>query len=294
MRPQSTTPESLRAAGTREITVRGRRARYLDEGAGVPVLLIHGTARSIEDWIEQHRLLADRGLRVISVDLAGYGESAPLSERYSLPALAEFVEDFLDALEIAEPAHVVGNSLGGAVAMQLAAQAPGRVRSLVLAAPAGFGREVALSLRLLTIPPLGRLVTRTWSPRTARRLEKSLFYDAAMVTPERVQLGYRLARRPEGTRVLLETLTSLGGPRGAHAGWRTTLLDVMADRAVPTLIVWGDKDRILPVTHLDAARTRLPHIRTHLFRDTGHVPQIERADEFAALATEFWASLSPT
>ncbi|MEU1955646.1 hypothetical protein [Nocardia rhamnosiphila] len=128
--------------------------------------------------------------------------------------------------------------MGGAVAMQLAAQAPGRVRPLVLGAPAGFGREVALSLRLLTIPPLCRLATRTWSPRTARRLEKSLFYDAAMVTPERVQFGYRLARRPEGTRVLLETLTALGGPRGAHVGWRTTLLDVMADRAV-TYRLWS-------------------------------------------------------
>ncbi|NKY36430.1 alpha/beta fold hydrolase [Nocardia speluncae] len=283
----------MRATGTREITVRGRRARYLDEGTGVPTLLIHGTARSLEDWIEQHRLLADRGLRVISVDLAGYGESEPLSERYSLPALATFLEDFLGALGIAEPAHVVGNSLGGAVAMQLAAQAPGRVRSLILLAPAGFGREVALSLRILSIPPVGRLAVRTWSPKTSRRMEKSLFCNVTMVTDERIQLGYRLARRPDGARVLIETLTALGGPRGVHEGWRTALLEVMAASGVPTLIVWGDKDRILPFAHLDAARKRLPHAHIHLFRDTGHMPQIERADEFAALATEFWAGLSP-
>lgn len=186
---------------------------------------------------------------------------------------------------------MVGNSLGGAVAMQLSAQAPGRVRSLVLAAPAGFGREVALSIRMLSIPPLARLVMRTWSPRAARRLEKSLFHDTSMVTEERIQLGYRLARRLDGTRVLLETVAALGGPRGAYAAWRTELLEVMAARAVPTLIVWGDKDRLFPAAHLDAARTRLPHARTHLFRDTGHMPQIERADEFAALATEFWTDL---
>ncbi|WP_051165172.1 alpha/beta fold hydrolase [Nocardia testacea] len=291
MRPASDPSEGLRATGTREIAVRGRRARYLDEGTGVPTLLIHGINRSLEDWIEQHRLLAGRGLRVISMDLAGYGESAPLSEPYSIPALAAFVADFLDAVGIAEPAHVVGNSLGGAVAMQLFAQAPDRVRSLILAAPAGFGREVALTVRILSIPPLGRLIMRRWSPSAARRLEKSLFHDTAMVTEERIQLGYRLAQRPDGTRVLLETVTALNSPRGARAGWRTELLEGMAARAVPTLVVWGDKDRIFPVAHLDAARTRLPHARTHLFRDTGHVPQIERADEFAALATRFWTDL---
>lgn len=75
--------------------------------------------------------------------------------------------------------------------------------------------------------------------------------------------------------------------------WRTALLEVVAARAVPTLIVRGDKDRLFPVAHLDAARTRLPHARTHLFRDTGHVPQIERADEFAAPATGFWTALPP-
>ncbi|GGL47230.1 alpha/beta fold hydrolase [Nocardia jinanensis] len=293
MRPESTPPEGLRATGTQEIAVRGRRTRYLDEGTGTPTLLIHGIGRSLEDWIEQHRLLAGRGLRVISVDLAGYGESEPLSELYSLSALATFLADFLDTVGITEPAHVVGNSLGGAVAMQLSAQAPGRVRSLVLAAPAGFGREVALSIRMLSIPPLGRLIMRTWSPRASRRLERSLFHDTAMATEERIQLGYRLARRPDGTRVLLETVTALGGPRGTYAGWRAALLEVVADRAVPTLIVWGDKDRLFPAAHLDAARTRLPHVRTHLLRNTGHVPQIERADEFAALATEFWTDLPP-
>ena len=293
MRPDSYSPEGLRATGTREISVRGRRARYLDEGGGTPTLLVHGIGRSLEDWTEQHRLLAGRGLRVISVDLAGYGESEPLGEPYALPALARFLEDFLDAVGIDEPTHLVGNSLGGAVAMQLSVQAPERIRSLVLIDNAGFGRKVALSVRMMTFAPLARLMMRKPSVQAARRLENTLFHNTAMVTEERIQLGYRLAQRPHGTRVFIETAAALGGPRGAHAGWRTALLKDMAIRAVPTLVVWGDQDRIFPAAHLAAARVHLPHARTHLFRGTGHMPQIERADEFATLATDFWTDLTP-
>jgi pimeloyl-ACP methyl ester carboxylesterase len=117
---------------TQNLVVNGGHVRYRDEGDGTPVVLVHGIGRSLEDWTEQHELLAGRGYRVVSLDLAGFGESDPLSEPYSLPALARFLEAFLDAVGIAGPAHLVGNSLGGAVAMQLAVQSPERVRSLVL------------------------------------------------------------------------------------------------------------------------------------------------------------------
>jgi pimeloyl-ACP methyl ester carboxylesterase len=275
--------------GVATTTVRGRRVRYRDTGAGEVVLLLHGIVRSLEDWDEQHALLSDR-YRVLSVDLAGYGESEPMREPYALPTLARFVEDVLDALGVEGPVHVVGNSLGGAVALQLSVQAPQRVRDLVLVNSAGFGREVTLALRLLALRPLARLLLRRPSRGAARRSELSIFADPSFATTERVELGLRLAGRPEGTRVLLETAGALGGLRGVHPRWRRELLREAARSGVPTLVTWGSEDRVLPAVHLDAARRELPHARTHLFPATGHMPQIERAREFAELVTDFWAS----
>lgn len=272
---------------TVQVTVAGRQVRYRVDGAGPAVVLLHGIGRSLEDWAEQHELLRDR-YRVYSVDLPGYGKSEPLDEPYTVAALARFVADFLDAVEITEPAHLAGNSLGGAVAMQLAVQAPDRVASLVLVNSAGFGREVTIALRLLAIRPLGRLLLRP-SRDSARRVERSLFHDPALVTEARVERTFTLAQRPHAARVLLATVRSLGTFRGVRPQWRQTLLHAVAGLEIPTLVVWGDRDRILPAAHLDAARARLPHARTYLFPDTGHMPQIERAEVFSRLVGNFWA-----
>jgi pimeloyl-ACP methyl ester carboxylesterase len=292
MAARTTATDGLRAPGTATLTLSGRRVRYRDEGQGTPVLLLHGIGRSLEDWIDQHERLSGHDLRVISVDLAGFGESDPLAGAYSLAALATHVESFLDELGLAEPAHVVGNSLGGAVALQLASQAPQRVRSLVAVNSAGFGREVAAMVRLLSIRPLGQLLMSRPSLGAARRLELSLFDDPTFVTDERVALGFRLARRPEGTRVFLDTAAALGSFRGAHEEWRGTLVDAVARLDVPILVVWGDHDKIFPASHLEAAGRLLPDARTHLFANTGHMPHIERADELADLVLDFWADVA--
>ena len=272
------------------VTVRGRQVRYRVDGTGTPVILLHGIGRSLEDWTEQHELLRARH-RVYSMDLAGSGQSEPLDEAYTLPALARFVVDFLDAVKIAEPAHVAGNSLGGAIAMQLAVDVPDRVASLVLANSAGFGREVSISLRLLAIRPLGRLLLRP-SRYGARRIERSLFHDPVFVTQARVEHTFALAQRPHAARVLLETARALGTIRGVRPQWRTTLLRSLAELDIPTLILWGDRDLILPAAHLNAARTHLPHAQAHLFPDTGHMPQIERAEAFSELLENFWDTAS--
>ncbi len=93
---------------------------------------------------------------------------------------------------------------------------------------------------------------------------------------------------PHGAKVLLDTARSLGSFRGVKQAWRDELLSVVATRKVPTLVVWGDRDLILPHAHLEAARTLLPYARVHLFSDTGHMPQIERAEEFSELLVDFW------
>lgn len=277
----------------KELTVRGARIRVRDTGdpAHPPILLLHGIGRSLEDWGPQHDRLSD-AYRVISVDLPGFGLSEPLPGPIGLDTLADGVAATVDTLGEERPLHVMGNSLGGAVAMRLLAAAPGRVATLTLVNSAGFGKEVTFTLRVLAIPGLGARLMRRIDPRVARQIERSLFHDRAHVTPERVEFALRVAARPDNARVFLETARALGGFRGVHEPWRTTLLADVAGQPKPTLIVWGDRDRILPVAHLAAARAALPRARTHLFRDTGHMPQIERADNFADLAREFLATHS--
>ena len=269
----------------------GIRARYRVQGSGAPVLLLHGIGCSLEDFDEQVALLSPRH-RCWAVDLAGFGGSDPLPVPGSVPRLAAFVAAFCDAVGLREPLHVVGNSLGGAVALQFAADAPERVRSLALADPAGFGRRVTAALRVVTVPVLG---PRLLAPRpgAARRTLRGVFHDPALVTADRVDRAEALSRRPHGTRVMHETARSLGTVLGVRSRWRRDLLRAAARHPVPTLVVWGGEDQVLPVEQLDAVRAALPHARTHVFPGTGHMPQIERAEEFAALLAEFWPEPNP-
>ena len=278
---------------TRTVTVRGLSIRVHETGdpQNPPILLLHGIGRSLEDWLPQHERLSD-GRRVLSVDLPGFGLSERLPGAITLAGLADGVVATLDALGEQRPLHVMGNSLGGAVAMQLLTAAPQRVATLTLVNSAGFGKEVAFFLRALAIPGLGRRLMRRMDAAAARRVERSLFFDRAHVTQERVDFALQVAARPGYAEVFLETARALGGFRGIRQPWRDTLLAGAARHPRPTLLVWGDRDLILPAAHLAAAQAAFPHARSHLFPHTGHMPQIERADEFADLARQFLSAHS--
>ncbi|MFH8586116.1 alpha/beta fold hydrolase [Streptomyces celluloflavus] len=267
------------------VDVDGYRVRYRTTGTGRPVVLLHGIGRSLEDWEPLRAALPAR--RLIALDLAGFGRSQPLPD-LRLGALAEHVAKTLDRLGATAPAHVVGNSLGGAVAMRLAVHDPARVASLALADSAGFGREVTWLLRALDLPVLWRLLLRP-DEYGARTAERSLFHDPAFATPDRIALARELARRPGAARTTRQVARALGSLSGVRADRRGNLLAAVEALDIPTLVVWGDRDRILPAAHLTHAATALPRARTHLFARTGHLPQIERAAEFAALLDEFWA-----
>ncbi|KNC20289.1 hypothetical protein AC792_01765 [Arthrobacter sp. RIT-PI-e] len=268
--------------------VDGIRARYRDTGqrTGQPVLLIHGIGRSLEDWEGLYgRLAPDH--RVISVDLPGFGLSERTPGKYSMESLARFVIAFLDTLGEHRPLHVVGNSLGGAVAMTISTLEPQRVRSLVLVNSAGFGQEVTVALRVLAVRPLGRHFMKDKSRKAAYRTERALFYDKKFVTEERLDHAQEVGRNPGYDDVLLAVARHLGTFRGVRRRWRTRLLRTVAAQRKPTLVVWGDEDRVLPASHLEHARTVFPHAQFHLFERCGHMPQIEREEDFDALVRAF-------
>jgi pimeloyl-ACP methyl ester carboxylesterase len=275
------------------ISVRGARIRYHETGPpdAPSVVLLHGIGRSLEDWLPQHPLLSPDH-RVISLDLPGFGLSQRFPERTTLDTLADGAWSTLDALGETRPVHLMGNSLGGAVSMRMLAGEPARVSTLTLVNSAGFGREVTLALRILAVPGLGRRLLGRIDPRAARRIERSLFADGALVTAERVETALRIARQPDFAPVYLETARALGGLRGIAPHWRTDLLSRIAGHQRPTLLVWGERDLILPATHLAAAKLALPHARSHLFPATGHMPQLERPEEFHDLVRPLLAQVS--
>ncbi|GIF05590.1 alpha/beta fold hydrolase [Actinoplanes siamensis] len=275
------------------VDVRGSRIRFHESGdpAAPPVVLLHGIGRSLEDWSPQHARFDD-SYRVISIDMPGFGLSQRLPAPTTLPVLADGVWATLDALGETRPVHLMGNSLGGAVSMTMLASSPERVTTLTLVNSAGFGKEVTWALRILAVPGLGRQMLRRIDERTAPRVERTLFRDRALVTPERVEMAIRIARQPDFAPVYLEVAKALGGFRGVAPAWRSRLLSSLAGLEKPTMIVWGERDLILPSHHLAAALAAFPHAKSHMFPDTGHMPQIERPDDFAGLVRPMLASVA--
>lgn len=272
-------------SGPELLQVQSVQVRHAVQGEGEPVVLLHGIGRSLEDWSETLPALAARG-RVYVPDLIGFGLSDKPDVPYTLAGLARFVHHYLAAVGETRPVTLIGHSLGGAVAQQFAVMYPAQVRRLVLVGSAGFGPQVTLALRLVTVPGLGErlMVPR---PGSSARLVRSLFHDPQFATPERRRHAQMLAEHPGHARTFLGVARFLGSWRGVHAGWRGALTRPLAERRLPTLIVWGERDRVLPARHLRAARTLYPHARTHLFARTGHLPQIEQAAAFNALVLSF-------
>ncbi len=278
-------PEFFDADGVRT------RVRLEGNPAGRPVVLLHGIGRSLEDWEPQYSLLSE-GNRLIGMDLPGFGRTPRRPEPASIDALARGVLATLDALGETRPVHLVGNSLGGAVSLGILGAAPDRVASVVLVNSGGFGREVTYLLRLLGIPGVGKALLRRPTRLGALHTERSLYATKSHATPERVAHALALGREPGAAAFMSEAATALGTLRGVRPEWRRDLLTAARANAKPMLIVWGDKDRILPPQHFEAARRAFPHAQSHLFPATGHMPQIERATEFATLVRDFHAAQS--
>ncbi|MBB3606178.1 pimeloyl-ACP methyl ester carboxylesterase [Mycolicibacterium sp. BK556] len=270
------------------IEVDGRRTRIRVDGDpdNPPVLLVHGIGRSMEDWAPQYEQLA-RSYRTIAVDVPGFGFSERTREAITLPALARGVTETLDTLGETRPVHVVGNSLGGAIAQRLLADQPERVASLALINSAGFGSEVTLLLRMLTMPVLGPMSTRKPNRMSAVLFERAIHADKAVATKERIDHAHAVGSQPGAGAVMREAALALGTPRGVKPQWRRELAAAVARTPRPTLIMWGTQDRILPAHHIDEAMRVYPHAEVHLLNGVGHMPQIECPKRFADLLLPF-------
>jgi pimeloyl-ACP methyl ester carboxylesterase len=272
-----------------EMTLHGHRVGYRRGGSGPALLLLHGITNSSQTWEGVAPWLTER-FTLIAPDLLGHGESATPRGDYSLGAHASGARDVLTALGI-ERATVVGHSLGGGIAMQFAYQFPERCERLVLVSSGGLGREVHFVLRAASLPGADfvlPLLTSAGLLGVGRGVGGVLRRIGLPPSEDLDVLGRGFASLDSaGSRqAFLHTVRAVIEPGGQRVSAQDRL--ALAAR-LPTLIVWGERDSIIPVTHGEATHAAMPGSRLEVFAGAGHMPHDADPERFGALLTEFYA-----
>jgi pimeloyl-ACP methyl ester carboxylesterase len=278
-------------------TIHGYRRAYLMGGQGPAILFIHGIGDCSTTWQDVLPMLA-RDHTVIAPDLLGHGASDKPRADYSIAAYACGMRDLLTVLDV-DRVTVVGHSLGGGVAMQFAYQFPELCERLVLVSTAGVGRDVAPVLRAVSAPgadlvlplltPFAELPPVSWSLRRfaalLRRYGSPLGEDI-----DDLIAGYRRLRDPFARSAFLRTLRAVVDPRGQVV----TMLDrCYLVQSIPTQLICGDRDPVIPVRHSEVAHAAMPGSRLQVFSGANHFPHRHDPGRFVAVLREFLAKTEP-
>ncbi len=279
-------------ADVKYLDLHGERVAYRDAGHGPAVLLIHGMAGSSSTWRTMLPHLS-KSYRVIAPDLVGHGESAKPRGDYSLGALAVWLRDLLDELGISR-VTLVGQSLGGGVAMQFVHQHPDYCERIVLIGSGGLGPEVGWTLRLLSAPG-AELLLPVIAPPTVVALGdrvRAWLSSVGVSSPPAAETwsAYSsLSMRP-AREAFLRTLRSVVDYRGQAVSAFSRL---HFSSGIPALLIWGGSDRIIPVAHAHAAHDAIPGSRLVVIPGVGHYPHLEACDAVVAAFNDFFATTTP-
>lgn len=268
----------------RSVVADGVEIAYVDEGprdGGLPLVLVHGIGATIDHWtLAIPRLAARR--RVVALDLPGFGRSAKPDRRYEPETFAASIEAFLAALDLPRIV-LMGHSMGGAITAEYTLLHRERVERLILVDAAGMTR---MPTRLLEF--LVRQFERNVDARNVKLPERMVRGMARMMFFEPPPFADRNARRilasmgegdwPERVRSFVRSATGLS---------RSRVRERLGEFDLPTLIIWGERDRILPVRHGRALHEGIRGSRIVTFADTGHCPQIERVEPFVEAVEAF-------
>ncbi len=275
-RPVRTLVARWAAPPSEFIEVRGQLVHLRDEGPrgarAAPIVLLHGTAASLHTW-EGWVAALRKTRRVVTLDLPGFGLTGPFAGAYAADdyrgdTYARFVLDVMDALRI-ERAVLGGNSLGGEIAWRTAALAPQRVERLILVDAAGYAlaaQGVPPGLLLARMPVLGRLGEHLLPRALVAASVRSVYGDPSRVSDALVERHFELALREGNRRALRLRLRQLEA--GAH-------VDRLKALTQPTLVLWGERDRLIPPADARRFATDIRGSRLVVFDGLGHVPQEE-------------------
>jgi pyruvate dehydrogenase E2 component (dihydrolipoamide acetyltransferase) len=273
--PEPTTDTAADDTGPapHDIEAGGRRLRVLELGGGdaTPVVFVHGFGGDLNAWMFNQPALAE-SRRAIALDLPGHGGSAKEIGAGDADTLAASVADALSALSI-DQAHLVGHSMGGAIAATVARRHPERVTSLTLIATAGLGAEIN-----------GAFIdgfVRAQRRRDAQEVLALLVHDPALVSRAMVEEVLRY-KRLDGVQAALEGIARAWFPDGRQAA----AIDLAA-LSMPVQLIWGRDDHIIPAAHAEALAGRLP---VHILDAAGHLPHMEKAGDVNRLIARFIAA----
>ena len=276
-----------------DINLHGHRLSYRIGGSGPLLVLIHGITNSSASWVPVLQLL-ERDFTVLAPDLLGHGDSAKPRGDYSLGANASLLRDLMVALDY-DRATIVGHSLGGGIAMQVSYQFPERVERLVLVSSGGLGREVTAVLRAAALPGAELVLPLLASEPLVNAgsavgglISKVGLRAGSDITA--LWQGLASLRDIEARRAFVHTARSvidLGGQR-----INATNMLYLAE-AFPTLIVWGDRDLVIPARHGIRAHELMPGSRLELFGGAGHFPHHDEPAAFAEAVADFVATTAP-
>ncbi len=277
----------------RRLSIHGRSVAFRRGGTGPVLLLLHGMAGSSDTWVPVMRLL-QREYTVLAPDFPGHGASTKATDDYSLGNLASAMRDFLHLLGI-ERATVIGQSFGGGVAMQFAYQFPELCERLVLVDAGGLGREVNWVLRAISLPGAEYVMPLLFPPVVRRLgdLVERVLRDLGVRRPAAAEVwrAYGSLTDPENRRAFVRTVRGVIDPGGQSV---TAMDRVYLAARMPTLIVWGAQDRIIPVLHAHQAHAAIPNSRLAVMEGVGHFPQIEAPRRFAEILVDFLRTSEPS
>lgn len=267
----------------RRVELDGATVNYAEIGEGEPILFVHGLAGCWRNWLENLPFAA-RTHRAIAIDLPGFGDSPSPSWEISMPAYGRLLREFCERLGIDRVAAVVGNSMGGFVAAEAATNGPERFDHLVLVSAAGI---------LNTWNPHARATVTAWAWKTFAPTVKRLA-RAIVSHPRSRQLTLApFVRYPNRLRadLLWEQIAGGAACEGFGEVLRSVITHDIRERLegfeLPTLIVWGQSDRVIPVSAALSYHRRIAGSRLEIFERTGHVPQLERPLRFNTVLDDF-------
>ncbi len=271
------------------MVVDGTPVNTIELGEGPPLVFVHGLSGSWPNWLEQLPAFA-AGRRVIAMDLPGFGHSPMPREQITIAGYARTVDGLLDALGVQEPAAVVGNSMGGFISAELAINFPQRVERLVLVSAAGISTyNHRGATRALPTIRRGERIVAAYAGWVAAHAEAT----ARRPGLRNAALGFVNAhpsRLPAA--VAAEQIRGAGKPGFVQALAANLNYDFshrLGEIACPTLIVWGDRDRVITPRDADRFAELIPGSRKVVFEDTGHLAMLERPAAFNSLLEDFLA-----
>ena len=278
-----------------ELLIHGRRLAYREAGGDGPtVLLVHGITNSSRTWTPVTERLAEHGLHVLAPDLPGHGDSQRRRGDHSLGATASILRDFLSVVDV-ERLTIVGHSLGGGIVMQFSYQFPEAVQRMVLVSSGGLGREVSLAVRAATLPFAEQVigVGASWPMTRAAGLVGGALGRVGLKPGgdfEEIMEGLTSLSDRERRQAFVRTARSVITPRGQRVLAEDKLY---LAAGIPTLLVAGERDSVIPAEHTRAAGRLAPRSRLEIFEESGHFPHLEEPDRFADLVAAFVGETKP-